>query len=111
MAPLMTGGDSLTSIQWQLRFDSATGQTGLYYGDSPEDPPLLVWEGDTGRFVYLDQTGGRHESWPPFLGKWPQLPAVVFLEYGQGDERQLIVAAPMGRQDPPAQRQAFEGSI
>jgi general secretion pathway protein J len=111
MAPLMPESGALAAIQWQLRFDEVKGKTGLYYGENIQEPPLISWEGDTGHFVYLDQDGQRHESWPPFLGKWPQLPAAVFLEYGHDKDRQLIVAAPLGRQDPPVTRQITESSI
>lgn len=88
------------SITWELTFDTASGETALRGG--AEGAPLFSWPGTTGRFVYLDAKGEAHDSWPPPLGQWPQLPAAIRLEAGRNGAPYVIVATPMGPSMPRA---------
>jgi prepilin-type N-terminal cleavage/methylation domain-containing protein len=92
LSPLGIEGGALTPFVWSLEFKPASGQTGLYYGEGLSGEPILAWEGNTGHFTYLDAESEAHESWPPFLGKWPQLPRVIYLESGGPKQRRLLVA-------------------
>lgn len=96
LSPLRPENGALAPFVWRLEFDRQSGQTRLHYGAEPTDPVILAWEGDSGRFIYVDANDEAHESWPPFLGKWPQLPKVIYLESGDRDQRGLIVALPKG---------------
>jgi prepilin-type N-terminal cleavage/methylation domain-containing protein len=82
------------TLAWELRYDSASGETSLVAG--AESAPLLTWPGTTGRFVYLDAKGEAHETWPPPLGQWPQLPSSIRLEARRNGAPYVIVATPMG---------------
>lgn len=90
---------------WRLVFDPRTGESQLRYGSGDNAPTILSWPGNSGRFVYLDADGAEHDTWPPFLGKWPQLPGVILLDTKLADRMAIIVAAPKGPEKlPPRQR-------
>lgn len=93
---------------WRLEFDPRSGQTGLYYGDGQPGEPILAWEGNNGHFIYLDAENEAHDSWPPFLGQWPQLPGAIYLESGAAEQRRLIVAVPRGPDTPLLRRKDLE---
>ena len=82
------------ALTWELNYDSARGETALRAG--AEGAPLFSWQGTTGRFVYLDAKGEAHDSWPPPLGQWPQLPSSIRLEAARNGAPYVIVATPMG---------------
>ena len=98
LSPLDREAGTLTSFVWRFAYDSRTGITALQYGDTDEKPATRVveWNGDSGRFIYVDADNEVHDSWPPFLGKWPQLPSAIYLQSGTPDQPGLIVAAPRG---------------
>lgn len=98
--PLEAASEAVLPIRWQLRFDPRSGRTQLRYGGVDDGPVVLSWQGNSGRFVYFDGEGGAHDSWPPFSGTWPQLPASVLLDNGSRDEPLVVVAAPRGPQQP-----------
>lgn len=108
LAPLSLENDVLTPFVWRLQFDLHNGQTGLYYGMDQTAQPILAWQGNSGRFVYVDAEDEMHDSWPPYLGKWPQLPKAIYLEMGTGGEYKLIVAAPAGSDTPLPRRKDIE---
>jgi general secretion pathway protein J len=111
LSPLDQESGVLAPFVWRLKFDPRSGQTGLYYGDAGEKQPvlpILAWQGDSGRFIYIDAENEVHDSWPPFLGKWPQLPSAIYLESGAAEQRRLIVAAPRGADTPPMRRKDIE---
>jgi general secretion pathway protein J len=109
LSPLGLEGGALIPFNWRLEFDPRSGQTGLYYGDGQPGEPILAWEGNNGNFIYLDAENEVHESWPPFLGQWPQLPRAIYLENGVAEQRHLIVAIPRGPEDPLPRRKDVEG--
>lgn len=108
LAPLSLENGALTAFVWRLQFDPQSGQTRLHYGAEPRDPVILAWEGDFGRFIYIDANDEAHDSWPPFLGKWPQLPKVIYLESGARDQPSQIVAMPKGPTYPLPRRKKIE---
>ena len=85
-----------TVITWELAFDPDSGRTRLLNGTGKDAAPLMSWQGNQGRFVYLDAKGEAHDSWPPRLGDWPQLPAAIRLEGLREGEPLILVAVPMG---------------
>lgn len=105
IAPLTTAHEALLPFTWRLRFDSKSGLTQLQYGANDGAPAVLTWPGNSGRFVYVDANDNPHREWPPFLGKWPQLPKVIYLETQNPAEPRLIVAVPKGLEDPVLPRQ------
>lgn len=109
IVPLDTSADALLPVAWALRFDADRGVTQLSHGRGSAAVAVLEWPGNVGRFVYLDDGGEPHATWPPFSGKWPQLPRLVVLEGRDGDDPRTIVAAPRGLQDPlPRQRDLID---
>lgn len=101
----------LVPFAWRLEFDSRSGQTGLYYGNAEEKLPalpILSWQGNGGRFIYIDAENEPHDSWPPFLGKWPQLPSSIYLESGVAGQLRLIVAIPRGPDELLPRRKDLE---
>lgn len=110
LAPLGLENSAATPFVWRLEFEPKTGMSGLYYGESRSEEPILVWEGSSGQFSYLDEKNELHDSWPPFLGKWPQLPTVIYLETGTNNLRRLIIAIPRGPSEPLIRRKDLEES-
>lgn len=108
LLPLNLENRALTPLIWRLDFEPKTGQSGLYYGEDKSGEPILTWEGNSGHFSYIDAENQPHESWPPFLGKWPQLPKAIYLESGAGERRRLIVAIPRGLDAPLPRRKELE---
>lgn len=99
-APLTPESVGLAPLTWQLRFDPESGETRLHYGAENDAPAILAWPGNSGRFVYLDNKGEAHDTWPPFLGNWPQLPNAIYLEAKRSDEPYTLVAVPKGLDNP-----------
>lgn len=99
ISPLDQESGALTPFVWRMEFDPGTGQTGLYYGNGQPGKLILAWKGNNGRFIYLDEKNEPHDSWPPFLGKWPQLPSAIYLENATEEQSRLIVAIPRGPQE------------
>lgn len=108
LSPLGIENSAVAPFSWRLEFDPRSGQSGLFYGDAKSTEPILAWEGNSGHFSYLDEKNAAHESWPPFLGKWPQLPVAIYLESGMAEQRRLIVAIPRGPETPLARRRDLE---
>lgn len=106
--PVVGASGAITAVSWRLTFDPARGETRLRLGDAEDAPAVLAWPGDSGRFVYLDDKGGRHDAWPPFLGRWPQLPEAVILEYTADGEARSVVAVPKGPRAPFQRRTDIE---
>jgi general secretion pathway protein J len=105
LSPLDTATEALLPLDWRLKFDPQTGQTQLQYGGAKDAPVVLAWQGNSGRFVYVDGDNKPHDTWPPFLGKWSQLPKAIYLENQNRDEPRVIVAVPKGPENPlPRQR-------
>jgi prepilin-type N-terminal cleavage/methylation domain-containing protein len=108
LSPLRPENGALTPFVWRLQFDAQSGESRLLYGAEPTDPVILAWEGDSGRFIYIDANDEAHDSWPPFLGEWPQLPKAIYLESGGRDQQSLIVARPKGPTYPLLRRKVIE---
>lgn len=100
LSPLNSAGESLLPFSWRLKFDPQSGNTLLQYGTADDAPVVLSWLGNSGKFVYFDADNAPHDAWPPFLGKWPQLPRAVYLESQYGDAPRVIVAVPKGPANP-----------
>jgi len=100
LAPLSNADVSLLPCAWRLQFDRDSGRTQLQHSGDGERTEVLSWSGNSGRFVYFDQQGGMHETWPPPTGKWPQLPFAIHVESGNAQDPRVIVAVPRGVPDP-----------
>ena len=85
------------NISFKMIYERNLDSTGLQYESGTEKTTIFNWPGKvTGKFVYLDAHGERHDQWPPLLGRWPQLPAVILLLPPVGAEQQQIVGVPRG---------------
>ena len=106
LAPLGLENGTLALFTWRLEFDSRSGATSLFYGEAGDKQALsiLTWQGNVGRFIYVDSENQKHDNWPPFLGKWSQLPSAIYLESGTTDQLQLLIAAPRGATSPQLSR-------
>lgn len=109
LSPLNTATEALVPFVWRLRFEPKAGQTQLVYGSEENAPVVLSWRGNSGRFAYFDANSKSHDLWPPALGKWPQLPNAIYLEYLNADESRVIVAVPKGLENPlPRQKDLLD---
>lgn len=100
LSPLDTATEALVPFSWRLKFDSQSGDTQLQYGQTDSVAAVLSWQGNSGRFIYFDSNSDPHDTWPPFLGKWPQLPKAIYLESQNAEEQRIIVAVPKGLENP-----------
>lgn len=96
LAPLDTSSEALQAFAWSLAFDPKSGETQLQYSSGEKAVVVLSWPGNSGRFVYVDEKDETHDAWPPFSGRWPQLPKAINLEYRDTDGPRVIVAVPKG---------------
>ncbi len=85
-------------FSWRLLYD---GNTHLLYDNAQgETWKIMRWQGNSGGFFYLDQSGKKHRQWPPDADS-PQLPQAIQLS---GQRRQQaftwLVTIP-GRKTPP----------
>lgn len=108
LSPLDMAAETLVPFVWRLRFDPKSGHTQLLYGVEDDAPAVLAWRGNSGRFVYIDDNREAHDDWPPFLGKWPQLPKAIYLESRSAEEPRIIVAAPKGPEDPLPRQKDYQ---
>ncbi len=99
--PLSDDYGSPTRITWKLGSGTTAGVTELFYIDRQQTTPLLGWRTNAARFVYLDDQQRPHDSWPPPLGLFPQLPRQIQLRTTDMGEAVVIVAGPMGPAAPP----------
>lgn len=99
IAPVNAATEALLAFSWRLRFDPGTGRTQLAYGPAEGALVVMDWQGNSGRFVYVDRNDKHHAAWPPSPGKWPQLPRAIYLETLDPLEKRLVVAAPLGPDD------------
>jgi general secretion pathway protein J len=96
----------------ELAYDADHDLTRLFYGTAKNGTVLMYWPHDIGRFVYLDADGGTHDTWPPALGLWPQLPQALQLEFEQETGKRVLVATPDGPAEPaPRVRDIVPGTV
>lgn len=100
LTPVDTSTQALMPFAWRLQFYPVDGRTKLVYGLEEDSPEILSWEGDSGRFLYIDQNDQSSLVWPPVNGQYSQLPKVVLLQTLQRDMPKIIVAVPRGLQSP-----------
>ena len=97
-------------ITWKLKRNEQNGSTELIYSSEQRETPILAWRSNKTRFIYLDELQAAHDSWPPKLGLWPQLPKQVHLVAEDAGETVIIVAAPQGPTTPPLRGQGLFGA-
>jgi len=95
LASLDQENGALASFAWRLEYVPQSGMTELLYVgyDSVRPMQVFSWRSNSGRFIYVDGDNEVHESWPPSMGKWPQLPSAIYLESGDANQKRMIVAA------------------
>jgi len=94
--PLSTYYGLPTPLHWEIAFDPISGNSRLLNVADEHPVPILAWQGNQGQFVYLDAQGDAHDTWPPPLGQWPQLPSAIRLELTRDGAPETIMAVPMG---------------
>lgn len=90
-----------TPISWKLRTQPENGTTDLVYVDKKQETPVLSWRAKEARFVYLDDRQTPHDTWPPRLGLFPQLPTQIQIQTTDAGESVALVASPMGPTTAP----------
>lgn len=108
LSPLDMANEALLPLTWRLRFEPRTGQTQLLYGPDDDASAVMGWPGSSGRFVYFDVNNEPHDTWPPYFGKWPQLPKAIYLESQSSEDPRIIVAAPKGLEDPLPRKKDYQ---
>ena len=92
-----------------MAYDRDTDATRLQYESGNQRAALFVWPGRAGgKFSYLDAKGEPHDQWPPAMGQWPQLPAVILLQPPLGNDQQLA-AVPRVSNEPKQRRMPLLG--
>jgi prepilin-type N-terminal cleavage/methylation domain-containing protein len=85
-----------TPIQWALVARTDQPRVDLVYREHGQDTVIASWQGTEAKFAYYDEQQVAHDTWPPALGLFPQLPRQVQLEARDNGEPVTIVTAPMG---------------
>jgi len=106
--PLNRDYGGLADFKVRLHYDVATDRTLLEYQSGVESTPLKEWQGRQGQFAYLDADAVAHDSWPPPLGQWPQLPKAVMLKMEIEGVMHVVVA---GTSSLPQSRVRLGGFI
>ena len=100
LSPVLAGQGVPVLQQWQVKTDGA--RTRLQVTESGQVLQMILPQASAMRLHYVDRAGDLHDTWPPELGQWPQLPAAVVFELqpaatGPG---LLVAAAVLGPADP-----------
>jgi prepilin-type N-terminal cleavage/methylation domain-containing protein len=98
--PLTTDYGAPVPITLVLAYDADNDLTRLFYGPETDGTPVMAWHHDIGRLVYVDAAGDNHDTWPPAMGLWPQLPQAIRLEFEEEQGPRVIVGAPRGPIEP-----------
>lgn len=96
-------GDSYgtpTPISWKIINGQEDGTTELVYVEDKKQTPVLTWRASQARFVYMDAVQASHDSWPPPLGLFTQLPSQIQLVTSNLGAPINLVASPMGPIEP-----------
>lgn len=99
--PLSDDYGIVTPIAWKLHSQPQNGTTGLSYTENNQETFILNWRCNQARFIYLDDTHTPHDSWPPRLGLFPQLPVQIQIQTKDAGGNITLVASPMGPKTPP----------
>jgi general secretion pathway protein J len=100
-SPLSAAYGTPATVTLSLEYDGHAGMTRLLYVADQQKTTLSSWAGRKDqRFTYIDAAGESHDSWPPPLGIWPQLPNMILLQTQEGSEPKLIAAVPRGSYEP-----------
>lgn len=98
--PLSEDYGIATAVTWRLRPEPQHGISTLLYVVGKQETAILSWRGKEPRFGYLDDTRAAHDSWPPRLGQFPQLPTQIQIQSRDGADSMVLVATPMGPTAP-----------
>lgn len=98
--PLGDNYGAPTPVGWRIRNNRQQGATELIYTEQNQETVVLSWRGEEGRFVYIDEKFNSHESWPPPLGQFPQLPSQIQLQTPNTDDPVNLVSSVRGPTTP-----------
>lgn len=99
--PLLAQPGAPVPIQWTLEPAPVDGGWSVVYSEAGEVRwTLPLATPDVPSFVYLDQGGAVHETWPPALGVQRMLPQAIALIRGSIEGGRVQVAAVRGPLDP-----------
>ena len=101
-SPLSSLIGAPTRFQLEIKRDPATGSSKLTYEDEYSARQTLIDFG-TARvsFTYLDETGEKHQVWPPAFSSEKILPRNVILNIVGKQGIESIVATPMAASTAP----------
>jgi general secretion pathway protein J len=100
-SPLSLDYGTPTAITLSMEYNGRDDVTDLLYQANDRKTRLTSWPGRRStKFVYIDDKGEQHDTWPPEFGLWPQLPNMIMLQYQKEGEPQFLAAAPRGSKDP-----------
>jgi len=109
-SPLGDEYGTLSPITWKIR-NNRTNNTGeLIYIQDKQETSILIWRSKNSHFVYLDEQQTSHQTWPPPLGKFPQLPSQIQLVAEDSNDPINIVATPRGNSSPQPRLQDLFGT-
>lgn len=99
--PISTESGAPTPITWELKTRPADNITELIYTEGSLQTQLMSWLGTESNFIYLDEKGEPHTSWPPPLGLFPQLPAQIQIQSKYPTANLTLVSHIMGQTSAP----------
>lgn len=108
--PLGDEYGALTPITWKIRDDPSSGTAELVYVQDQQETTILTWRGKNSRFMYLDEQQEPHQSWPPPLGVFSQLPKQIQLVSENDSDSINITVSPRGPISPPLRLQDLFGT-
>lgn len=94
--PLSDEYGAPTPITWKIRNNRQNGTMELAYLEEKQETTILAWRSKEARFIYFDEKLMPHDSWPPPLGLWTQLPKQIQLVAKNLGGPINIVATTMG---------------
>ena len=107
--PLSESYGAPTPISWKIQAGSDGDTRELVYVEDKKQTLVLVWKSKQASFVYIDSEKAPHNTWPPPLGLFPQLPTQIQIVTSNLGEPIQLVATPMGPTSPALRPQDFFG--
>jgi prepilin-type N-terminal cleavage/methylation domain-containing protein len=87
----------------RIRYNRSKDRTEIEYKDAlHQDAPLILWgwQGNQGKFVYIDKKQREYQNWPPELDHSRQLPDLVRVETVRDGQAWILTMKPAGPVNP-----------
>jgi general secretion pathway protein J len=110
-SPLSADYGAPTMVTMSLLYNNRDEVTELLYTANERKSKLSSWsEKKATHFIYVDNKGEQHDTWPPPFGLWPQLPDMILLQSKKNGEPQLIAAVPRSSRESKTPTTSMSGA-